>query len=120
MEAGIVASIAVIAHEIPQEIGDFAVLIKSGFSKAKALFWNFISALTAFVGALAGYYFSTTVEGVTPVFAAFASGMFIYLSATDLIPELHHEEKPSRSLIQFIMLLVGILVIWGVKKYFEG
>jgi len=119
-EAGIIASIAVIAHEIPQEIGDFAVLLKSGLTRAKALLFNFLSALTAFVGALTGYYFSTTVQGIAPIFAAFASGMFIYIAATDLIPELHHEEKPGRSTIQFLMMFLGVIVIWGIKKYFEG
>ncbi|MEK6959572.1 MAG: ZIP family metal transporter [Nanoarchaeota archaeon] len=119
-ETGVTASIAVIAHEIPQEIGDFALLIKGGFTRKKALIYNFLTALTAFLGAILAYYFSKQVQGFSPILAAFAGGTFIYIAACDLIPELHHEEKASRSTIQTIMILLGILVIWAAHLFFDG
>lgn len=118
-DVGIAASIAVIAHEIPQEIGDFGVLIKGGFTRYKALFYNFLTALTAFGGALVGYYFGTAFEGATSLAAAFSAGTFIYIAASDLIPELHHEDRPGRSTMQFLLMLIGILLIGGISYIFH-
>ncbi len=116
---GIVTTISIIAHEVPQEIGDFGVLIYGGFTKAKALFFNFLSALTALVGALVGYFLSNTIEGIIPSILPFAAGGFIYIAASDLIPELHKEPDLKKSLLSFCFFVVGILFMFGIKIIFE-
>lgn len=118
-EVGIASSIAVIAHEIPQEIGDFAVLLNGGFTRKKALGYNFLSALGAVAGALMGYYFGSSIDGSAAVLAAFSGGTFIYIAASDLIPELHHEEKAGRSTLQFLLLLAGVLSIGAIGFFFK-
>jgi len=117
---GIVTTIAIIAHEIPQEIADFSILIYGGFSKVKALVYNFLTALTAFIGALVSYFFSNLVENLHSYIVAFAIGGFVYIAGTDLIPEIHKEKNAKKSLLQFVMLALGIFVIWIVGAFFEG
>ena len=114
---GISTSIAIIAHEIPQEIGDFGVLIHAGFTRSKALLFNFLTACMAILGAVVGYIFSTAVASSTSYLAAFAAGNFIYIAASDLIPELHHETDMKKSFLQFLMMVIGIVVILLVKTY---
>lgn len=115
---GIVTTIAIIAHEIPQEIGEFAILIYGGFSKLKALTYNFLSALTAVVGALVAYFFSS-VQSLSAYVTAFAIGGFIYIASTDLIPEIHKEKGLGKSFLQFLLLVFGMLVIWVVGNVFK-
>ncbi|MBI5061503.1 MAG: ZIP family metal transporter [Candidatus Aenigmarchaeota archaeon] len=118
---GIVTTIAVIAHEIPQELGDFGVLIYGGLSKKKALFYNFLSALTAVVGALFVYIFKFGITNYYALLIAFAAGNFIYIATADLIPELHKETKIKKSVIQLILFLFGVFMIWFVGTVFvEG
>jgi len=116
---GIVSTIAIIAHEIPQEIGDFGVLIYGGFTKTKALFFNFLSALTAIVGALFGYFLSTSIEEVIPFMLPFAAGGFIYIAASDLIPELHKEPDLKKAFASFCFFVIGIILMLLVKFIFE-
>ena len=116
VQIGIATTIAVIAHEIPQEIGDFGVLVYGGFTKAKALFYNFLSALTAVAGALVGYFSVTYIN--TAVLVPFAAGGFIYIALTDLIPELHKKTKISDSVEQLIFILIGIGLMWALKAVF--
>lgn len=118
-EIGIIATIAIIAHEIPQEIGDFAILLYGGFSKAKAMVYNFLTALTAVGGALVAYFYSTYVQNSSPYITAFAVGGFIYIASTDLIPEMQKEKDLSKSFVQFALLIFGILLIWFVGTVFE-
>ena len=117
---GVVTSIAVIFHEIPQEIGDFGVLLYGGFSKTKALFFNFIFSLTAFAGAIFAYFFASKITILIPFLLSFAAGGFIYIAASDLIPELHKERDFKRSFLQLIAFLVGIFMIYGVGLVFGG
>lgn len=117
---GIATTIAIIAHEIPQEIADFSVLIYGGFSKMKALVYNFLTALTAMIGALLTYFFSSAIEGSHTYIAAFAIGGFVYIAGTDLIPEIQKEKNARKSLLQLLMLALGIALIWIVGKVFEG
>jgi len=105
---GFATTMAVVLHEIPQEIGDFAVLIHGGFTKGKALFVNFLTALTALVGALIMLLVSTSVQGIVPYLIPFAAGNFLYLAGTDLIPELHKETRTWRSIAQLLAILAGI------------
>jgi len=117
---GIITTLAIIAHEVPQEISDFGVLIYGGFSKAKALFFNFVTASLAIVGALFGYFLSSTIEGLIPYILSFAAGGFIYIAATDLVPEIHKESDSRKSLWSFILFIVGILLMVGIKVLFGG
>ena len=105
---GIATTIAVILHEIPQEIGDFGVLLQGGFSKAKALAFNFLTAATAILGAIISLMLSSYIKGLTTFLIPFAAGTFIYIAGTDLIPQLHKEVKFQRSLIQLVTFLIGI------------
>ncbi|MBS3104815.1 ZIP family metal transporter [Candidatus Woesearchaeota archaeon] len=116
---GIIATIAIIAHEIPQEIADFSILIYGGFSKAKALIYNFLTALTAVVGALAAYFYSNAINNSTIFLTSFAVGGFVYIASTDLIPEIQKEKDLKKSLVQLVLLALGILLIWIVGKLFQ-
>jgi zinc and cadmium transporter len=117
--AGIITSIAIILHEIPQELGDFGILVYGGFSRGKALMYNFVTALTAFLGAIMAYFFLSKLEGVTLFVVCVAAGGFIYIACTDLIPELHKERSILRSLQQFILIVLGIGVILAGKLIFR-
>lgn len=110
--AGVATTIAVLLHEIPQEIGDFGVLIHGGFSKRKALLLNFASALFALVGAVIALVLSGVIENIEMILAPVAAGGFIYIAGSDLIPELHkHSHRLSKSLLQLVSFLVGIGVM---------
>ncbi|MEM3437460.1 MAG: ZIP family metal transporter [Nitrososphaerales archaeon] len=118
-DLGIVSTFAVVAHEIPQEIGDFGILVYGGFRKTKALFYNFISAITAILGAFFTYYLTHYTEHIATLLLPFAAGGFIYIAATDLLPELHKREKMKDSIVQLIFLLLGIILMWLLKIFFE-
>ena len=111
---GIATTLAVVLHELPQEIGDFGVLLHGGFSKFKALFFNFITALTAVAGAIFALLISSYVENITTFLIPFAAGTFIYIAGSDLIPELHKEVKVGKSLMQFIAIVLGVVVMLGL------
>lgn len=108
---GIATTIAVVLHEIPQEIGDFGILIHGGFSKTKALFLNFITALTSIVGVIISLLLSSKVENITLFLIPFAAGSFIYIAGSDLIPELHKECNLKKSLLQLIFFIFGVLIM---------
>jgi zinc and cadmium transporter len=108
---GLATTLAVIFHEIPQEIGDFGILLHAGFNKAKALLLNFVSALAAFLGAVVALAIGSRVAGFSEFLIPFTAGGFIYIAGSDLIPELHKEVKPSRSFFQFVALLLGLLLM---------
>ncbi|MBU2476093.1 ZIP family metal transporter [Candidatus Micrarchaeota archaeon] len=109
---GIATTIAVIFHEIPQEIGDFGVLIHSGFSRKKALAMNFLSALTAILGALVVVLLASITENLMMFLIPFAAGNFIYIAGSDLIPELHKEYELKKSLGLLIAFLAGIGIMF--------
>lgn len=111
---GFATTLAVIFHEIPQEIGDFGVLVYGGLTKKKALAYNFISAITAILGAIITY-FITHIESTAIFLVAFAAGGFIYIAATDLMPELHKRTRAGTSITQFITILLGI----GLMAYLK-
>lgn len=108
--AGLATTLAVFLHEIPQEIGDFGVLLHAGYTRKKALLVNFLLALTSVLGA-ALVFFIGTLEGIVPFLIAFAAGNFIYIAGSDLIPELHKEIGLRSAFYQFIALVVGALVM---------
>ena len=109
VKLGIITTLAVIFHEIPQEIGDFAVLVYGGFSKKKALLFNFLSAIMAFLGAILGYFLSGAMENAALLLVSFTAGGFIYIAASDLIPELHRHKDTKRANIAFFAFLLGLI-----------
>jgi zinc and cadmium transporter len=107
-DLGLATTLAVISQEIPQEIGDFAVLIYGGLKKTKALACNFVSVMTAIAGSLVTYYSAAYIHGIDQFLVSFAAGGFIYIVATDLIPELHKKNQAKESVIQLLSVLAGI------------
>ena len=112
---GLATTLAVAAHEIPQEIGDFAILLDQGWSKMKIFLVNIVSSLTTLLGVGAGYFAATLFEPGLPYLLGATAGIFIYIAASDLIPEVHHRaghKHAYRILIVFLasLLLVGYLI----------
>lgn len=112
---GIITWIASAAHEIPQEFGDFGILIHGGWKKSKALWFNFISGLTMVLGGLVAYYFSASSD--VSFLLPFAAGNFIYIAASDLIPEVKHSEKIKTNFIHFGSFILGIAIIFLVGMF---
>lgn len=109
---GITTTLAVILHEIPQELGDFGVLVHGGFTPAKALFFNFLTAIVALFGAIATLIIGSQFKDFSYILLAFTAGSFIYIAASDLIPQIHqHVRRPLNSLIELIFFLLGIGVM---------
>ena len=111
IQVGIATTIAVILHEIPQEIGDFGVLLHGGFSKARALTLNFLTALLAIAGAIIALWLGSLSENITTFLIPFAAGGFIYIAGSDLIPELHKETSIRISIFQLAAFILGILIM---------
>ncbi len=118
IELGITTVIAIAAHEIPQEIGDFGVLIYGGFKKKKAIVLNFAVALTIVLGGIVGYLISSTVNQSVVFLLPFAAGGFIYIAATDLVPEIKKETDIKKSMATILVFISGILIMWLVKLAF--
>jgi zinc and cadmium transporter len=112
VKLGVVTSVAIIAHEIPQEIGDFVVLLHSGFSKSRALLWNAISGMSAVLGALIAYFALSAVSSWIPDILAIAVASIIYVAVADLIPGLHKKTGIADSLGQVVFIALGIASIW--------
>ena len=109
---GIVTTLAVVFHEIPSEIGDFGVLLYSGMKVRKALWFNFLSALTAVLGAVVTLILARQIAGIEMFLLALAGGGFIYIAGSDLIPELHKKEcKVWNSTYQLLAIVLGIGVM---------
>ncbi len=108
---GIATTIAVAFHEIPQKMGDFGILLHAGYSKKKAIILNFLFSLTSILGVLAAIFIGEYVKGITSFLIPFAAGGFIYIAGSDLIPELHKETEPRKSLVQLIAFVAGIAVM---------
>jgi len=112
---GIITTLIIIMHEIPQEIGDFGVLVYGGMNKYKALAYNFLSALTAIIGAALGCFFSGSLEFFTPLIVPFAAGGFIYIAACDLVPEIHKQADIRKATFSMICFIAGIFFMLLVK-----
>jgi len=111
VKLGIVTSLAVAAHEIPQEVGDFAILLHSGYSKGKALFYNVLASLTTVLGGILAFYSLADLHDSLPYFLALAASSFIYIAVADLIPSLHKKTDMKTSLQQIALIAAGVLLI---------
>ena len=111
---GVATTVAVLLHEIPQEIGDFGILLHAGYSRFKALMFNLLSGLIAILGVVVVWLVGTSVEGFAMWVVPITAGGFIYIAGSDLVPELHKECVPKRSLLQFIAIVLGIAIMVGL------
>jgi zinc and cadmium transporter len=116
---GVATTIAVISHEIPQELGDFATLIYAGYKAKKALWLNFFSGLASLLGAVIIILIGNRFENILYYIIPFTAGGFIYIAASDLIPELKKESKISETLRQLLGIIIGLLLMVGLKFIFE-
>ena len=112
---GVATAIAVIAHEVPQEVGDFAILLESGYSKSRALLLNTLSAITTLPGAVLAYFWLAEARTLVPYVLALSAASFIYIATADLVPNLHRKVAPSDSVRQVALLLAGIATIAVLK-----
>ena len=111
VQLGIVTSLAVATHEIPQEVGDFAILLESGYSPKKALFYNILASLTTVLGGVLAYFSLEDLNTSLPYFLALAASSFIYIAVADLIPSLHKKTDIKASLEQIALIAAGVLLI---------
>jgi zinc and cadmium transporter len=113
---GISTTLAVIAHEVPQEVGDFAILLDSGYSRARAFLYNSMSASTTLAGAGIAYVAVVQVQRIVPFILALSAASFIYIGAADLIPSLHRDTRPASGWEQFVLVLAGVALIAALKS----
>lgn len=113
---GIVTSIAVAAHEIPQEVGDFAILLHSGYTRGRAFFYNVLSSTTTVVGGLLAWLALQEVQAALPYVLAIAASSFIYIAVADLIPTLHQRVEGKATVQQVVLIAAGILVIYSTHS----
>lgn len=115
VKLGITTTFAIALHEIPQEISDFGVLLYAGFEKKKALLINFVVAFMVVLGGIAGYFASFYLEHIIPFLLPFAAGGFIYIAASDLMPEIKKETNLQKSIISFLVFISGIALMFVIK-----
>lgn len=116
---GIATSLAVFLHEVPQEIGDFAIMLHHKYSLKKTLFLNLVSGTFSLLGVIITFFFSQFIQNFSLYLLPVTAGAFIYLASSDLIPELHrHSPKPSSSIIQLVLLIIGIILMYSLS-FFE-
>lgn len=109
---GIVTTLAVALHEIPQEIGDFGILLHKGMKRKKIIIVNVMSALTAIIGAMLAFWLGERIEVTLPILLSITSGFFIYIASSDLIPEIHHENRKGFAVIETSLMFLGVGTIW--------
>lgn len=117
---GIFTALAVFSHEVPQEIGDFGLLLHKGMKRKKIILVNIISAAVAFAGALLTYSLGNVLESYIPVLLAITAGFFIYIAASDLIPEIHYEKRKGFAFLESSLLIVGVVVIYIAVSFLEN
>lgn len=117
-ELGVAATIAVLIHEVPTEVGDFLVLLHSGFSRARAMWYNFAVSLSTIAAALLTYAFGPALEPYMPVALALVAGNFIYIAIADLMPELQERAGWKHTLAQVTLLILGVVLV-GSEYFFK-
>ncbi len=113
---GLSTTLAVIAHEVPQEVGDFAILLNSGYTRARAFLYNSLSATTTLAGAGVAYIAVVQVQQMVPYILAISAASFIYIGAADLIPSLHRDTRPASGIEQFVLVVAGVALIAALKS----
>jgi zinc and cadmium transporter len=119
-ELGVVTAIAIIAHEIPQEVGDFLILLHSGYSKARALLFNLLSSAAMVAGGVLAYFALQTLQEWVPYLLALAAASMLYVSVADLIPGLHRRPELQATLQQVVLIVLGVATIWLVGELAHG
>ncbi|MGC9150051.1 MAG: ZIP family metal transporter [Candidatus Micrarchaeia archaeon] len=112
---GIITTLLIIAHEVPQELGNFATAVYGGIKKKKAILFTFLAQVTCVIGGLFGYYFLNSLQWLIGYILSFTAGGFIYISTSDLIPQLHEEVKTKKSILSFFLFLIGIFFLLLIK-----
>ena len=113
---GIAVSLSVFAHEVPQEIADFGILLKNGYSRKKALLYNMLSGSTSLLGGLIAYYTIDAMNQIVPYVLAFSASSFIYIALADLVPQMHKSTKAKQSFAQLSLIMLGISIIYMIKR----
>ncbi len=119
IKLGVVTALAIIAHEIPQEVGDFLILLHSGYSKKQALIFNLVSSLATMVGGLIAYFALQHVQGWIPVILALAASSLIYVAVADLIPGLHKRTELKATIAQVVLISIGVGTIFIAHVFLE-
>ncbi len=109
---GILTALAIFAHELPQEIGDFGLLLHKGLKRKNIIFINILSAAVAFLGATITYLLGDAIRNSIPIFISLTAGFFIYIASSDLIPEIHHERRKGFAVIESGLLALGVIIVW--------
>jgi zinc and cadmium transporter len=117
---GLVTATAVIAHEIPQEVGDFLILLHSGYSKTRAFAFNLLSSLAMVVGALGAYFALHALEGWVNTLLALAGASMIYVAVADLIPGLHKRTELRATAQQVLLIGLGVMTVWLIGRLAHG
>ncbi|CAN4271988.1 COG0428 Predicted divalent heavy-metal cations transporter [Methylophilaceae bacterium] len=119
IKLGVVTALAIIAHEIPQEVGDFLILLHSGYSKKQALIFNLVSSVATLVGGLMAYYALQYVQSWVPIILALAASSLLYVAVADLIPGLHKRTELKATLAQILLISIGVATIWVAHVVLE-
>ena len=119
MKLGMVTALAIIAHEIPQEVGDFLILLHSGYTKRQAILLNLLSSLATLAGGLLAYFALQTVQSWIPYILGLAAASMIYVAVADLIPGLHKRTELKATVQQVLLIILGIASIWLTKFFLE-
>ena len=112
---GWITFFAIFLHEVPQELGNFAILIHNGMTRNKAIMWTFLSQATCILGGLAGWFFAP--QWMIAPTLAFAAGGFVYIAASDLVPEMHSEKDIRKATISFVLMMTGMGLLWAIKVF---
>lgn len=116
---GIATTLAVFAHEVPQEIGDFGLMLHKGMKKSKIILVNILSAAASFAGAILTYALGNFLDGSLAIFLSITAGFFIYIASSDLIPEIHHEKRTRYAVVETFLLILGVTLIWVAIRFLE-
>jgi zinc and cadmium transporter len=119
IKLGVVTALAIIAHEIPQEVGDFLILLHSGYSKKQALIFNLVSSVATLVGGLMAYYALQYVQSWVPILLALAASNLLYVAVADLIPGLHKRTELKATMAQILLISIGVATIWVAHVVLE-
>lgn len=120
LEVGVTSTLAILAHEIPQEIGDFAVLLQSGMPKMRALVLNYLVALTPVPAAALAYFWSADTGAIKGWLLPIAAGSFLYIALADLVPAVHHRRGRGLAIVQMLLIWCGVATIWTIQRFGHG